>query len=80
MEPGVVYVIDYRCRDLGYGVEGGTIEAFWTGAIDTWGKFTLRPITGEAPLYLFRDEILGARPVSRRKRRIIPQEATWPTV
>ncbi len=26
-----VSVISYRCRDIGYGVDEGVIDGFWTG-------------------------------------------------
>lgn len=58
--PNVVCEISYRCRriDLEEPREEGTIEGFWTGEVDTWGKHTIRPVDGGAPLYLFKDEIV----------------------
>jgi hypothetical protein len=58
IEPRKVYTVSYRCRDIGYGIEDGVIEAFWTGEIDTWGKRTWRQVNGEPPLYLFDDELV----------------------
>lgn len=58
MTPNQVVTIDYRCRDIGYGVEEGTIEAFWTGDVDWIGKLTVRPVDGSPTMYLFEDEIL----------------------
>lgn len=60
LKPNLVRDIAYRCRDIGYGVEEGVITAFWTGAIDHWGKYTIRPVDGRPILYLFADEILSA--------------------
>jgi len=56
--PYQVRTISYECRDIGYGVESDIIEAYWTGEIDVWGKYTIKPVDGQAPLYLFADEIL----------------------
>ena len=61
-QSNTVSFITYKCRDIGYGVEEDTIEAFWTGEIDTWGKLTIRPVDGGSPLYLFPDEIMGVGP------------------
>lgn len=60
MRRNEVIEVQYECRDIGYGVESGIIEAFWTGEIDTWGKLTIRPVDGGATLYLFPDEIISA--------------------
>lgn len=57
IEPRRVYEISYACRDIGYGVESGILDAFWSGEIDYWGKYTIVPIDGSDPLYLFADEI-----------------------
>lgn len=57
LKANYVCAIRYVCRDIGYGVERGTVYGFWTGEIDTWGKRTIRPVTGGPPLYLFPDEI-----------------------
>jgi hypothetical protein len=45
----------FTARDIGYGVEEGFHpEAWWTGEIDGWGKFTFA--TPQGPVYLFEDE------------------------
>lgn len=59
-----VVEITYKCRDIGYGIEEGTIEGFWTGETDSWGKLTIRPVGSSGPygetlpFYLFPDEII----------------------
>ena len=58
LESNHVFDIRYACRDLGYGPETGRIRGYWTGEIDTWGKFTIMPVTSHRPLYLFADEIV----------------------
>ena len=58
LQPHLVCTITYRCRDIGYGVEEGIIEAFWTGEVDCWGKRTIRPVDGGPALYLFEDEVV----------------------
>lgn len=55
-----VYQLSYATRDLGYGTEENTIDAYWTGEIDTWGKMTIKPVDGSPTLYLFPDEIQEA--------------------
>jgi hypothetical protein len=60
LDTGKVYDITYRCTTPGPEVEEGEIRAFWTGEIDTWGKYTLQPIDGDAPRYLFAHEISEA--------------------
>ena len=57
LRTNVVATISYRCRDIGYGIEEDTIEGFWTGEVDAWGKHTIRRIDGGPTLYLFKDEI-----------------------
>jgi len=49
-------VVSYRCRDIGYGVESGVVEGYFTGEEDAWGKLTLQCNNGDV-LYLFQDEI-----------------------
>ena len=56
LKRNVVSVITYDCPDCG---DGGTIEGFWTGEIDTWGKYTIQPIDGSATLYLFARELVS---------------------
>lgn len=67
--------ITYRCQDIGYGIEEGTVLGYWTGEIDTWGKYTIRVIVdpivasefgleeaSTSPfLYLFADEIVDVQ-------------------
>lgn len=65
--PNIVSEISYRC-DLYKDTEEGTVVAYWTGEIDTWGKLTLRVVEvlagGDyfdelpATMYLFPREIL----------------------
>jgi hypothetical protein len=59
LERNRVCDITYACRDIGYGVEGDTVRAYWTGEVDTWGKYTIVPVEHRdgMPLYLFLDEI-----------------------
>jgi hypothetical protein len=59
MRPNVVTDIIYRSRDIGYGVEEGSIEGFWTGEVDGSGKYTIQDITGGPTLYLFDDELVS---------------------
>ena len=68
---GVVYDIDYVCRPMhpADDREEGTIRAYWTGEIDTWGKHTLIPVNGSDPLYLFRDEIVNTERCGVHGRR-----------
>ena len=51
--------INYQTRDLGYGSEEGTVNAYLTDEIDTWGKRTFQVILPDGdlqPWYLFPDE------------------------
>lgn len=59
LRPREVRGILYRSRDIGYGVEEGSIEGFWTGEVDTWGKLTIRDANGGPTLYLFPDEVVA---------------------
>jgi len=52
-----VYSITFVCRPFD-ALEAITIDAYWTGEIDTWGKLTFVPIGGADRLYLFKDEII----------------------
>jgi ABC-type microcin C transport system permease subunit YejE len=63
LRPNYVCAIRYRCRDIGYGVERGVLQGYWTGDTDTWGKRTIRPVNGGPVLYLFPDEIIEVREV-----------------
>ena len=58
LKPNLVGFISDECRDIGYGVESGIIEGFWTGEIDYVGKRTIRLVDGGPTLYLFPDEII----------------------
>ena len=60
---GQVSLIDYRCTTPGPEVEEGTVEGYWTGEVDTWGKLTIVPVNGTPALYLFRDEIVAVEEV-----------------
>lgn len=68
MKPNTVYTISYQCRPIGRpgdSIEEGIIDAFWTGEIDAWGKYTIVPINGQRPLYFFPDEIANVEPYHR---------------
>lgn len=54
-----VYIIHYRCRDIGYGVEEGFAEVVYRGLFDSWGKHEWQPVDGAPTIYLFEDEILS---------------------
>ena len=42
-----------------------TILGTWTGEIDTWGKYTIRPLDRRAPVYyLFADEVTEVHPLN----------------
>jgi hypothetical protein len=61
LQKNQVVDLTYVCRPRGYDeddIESGIITGYWTGAIDTWGKYTIRPVDGGDPLYLFADEII----------------------
>lgn len=49
--------ITYTCRDIGYGVESGTIAGLFTGTIDPWGKWSVVSNRQSHMTYLFADEI-----------------------
>lgn len=70
---GVVYDVDYLCRPMTTDPdderEQGSIRAYWTGEIDTWGKHTFVPIGGGDTLYLFRDEITNVERCGVHDRR-----------
>lgn len=68
---GRVYDLTYYCTTPGPEPEEGTIRAYWTGEIDTWGKYTFRPVDGSPTLYLFLEEIVKAeslQPLEKRRR------------
>lgn len=67
LQKNVVCLVNYQCRDIGYGVEHGMFRGYWTGYTDCWGKHTFRVVdmlemdeNAEVSdvLYLFPDEIL----------------------
>ena len=61
LKRGQVYDIPYSCRPYGSDPEDreeGIVRAYWTGEVDTWGKYTLIPTDGSPTLYLFADEII----------------------
>lgn len=62
LKPNHVCSVTFECRDLGYGIEAGILDGFWTGETDTWGKRTVRRIDGGATVYLFDDEIISVDP------------------
>lgn len=55
-----VYIIEYQCRDIGYGVEEGAGEFVYRGLFDSWGKHEWQPLDGSETLYLFPDEVISA--------------------
>ena len=66
--PNMVCNIHYRCRDIGYGVEEGSLVGYWSGEIDTWGKRTIRVVEHiennteqilGSEMYLFSNEIVS---------------------
>lgn len=52
----VVGTLSYTARDLGYGEEEDTIEGWWTGEVDMWGKHTFITVERK-PYYFFLDEV-----------------------
>ena len=62
LKPDTICIVTYRCRDIGYGVERGTVRACWTGEVDAWGKLTVEVLSGRRrTIYLFADEIRTVR-------------------
>jgi hypothetical protein len=55
-QPYVVGTLSYTSRDLGYGAEEDTLEGWWTGEVDMWGKHTFITRQG-TPYYFFPDEV-----------------------
>lgn len=55
LQPYRVRLVSFMTRDL---ADHGELEGFWTGEIDTWGKYTIRPCDGGPAHYLFFDEIV----------------------
>lgn len=58
IKPGVVYDLWFRCTTPGPDVEEGELRAYWTGEIDTWGKYTFMGVDGAPTHYLFPREIV----------------------
>ena len=66
MKRDTICTVTYRCRDIGYGVERGSVRACWTGEVDAWGKLTIEVLSGRRrTIYLFADEIRRVRAISR---------------
>jgi len=66
MKRDTICIVTYWCRDIGYGVERGTVRACWTGEVDAWGKLTIEVLSGRRKMfYLFADEIQRVRAISR---------------
>jgi len=61
---GIVVRIDFECRDIGYGVESGSIVGYWNGEIDCWGKYTIVSTDGAPMVYLFEDEFVDVEPIN----------------
>ena len=60
-----VYDVSFECRilDPRDGAETGEFRGYWTGEIDTWGKYTFIVISDHInPIYLFRDEFTVSNP------------------
>jgi hypothetical protein len=67
IESGVVYEIAYTCDTPDPDdIEEGTVQGYWTGDVDHWGKLTIEPANGQPTLYLFPREILIAERVGPR--------------
>lgn len=57
---GELAEITYQERDTD---TCGTVEGYWTGDIDTWGKYTIQPFDGGPCLYLFSNEFVAYAPL-----------------
>lgn len=55
LRPGRRYVVEWRGRDIGYGVEIGAAQYVYLG-VEMSGKHVFRPASGPN-IYLFDDEI-----------------------
>jgi hypothetical protein len=60
---GQVCDISFECDTPGPETEYGDITAYWTGEIDYVGKYTLQPVDGGKPYYLFPREIVSVEPI-----------------
>lgn len=58
MDVGERYSIEYRCRDIGYGVEEGE-DAFVYQGVESFGKRQLQPVNQGPTIYLFDDEFVS---------------------
>jgi hypothetical protein len=66
IQRGRVYDIAYSCRPYGPDPEDreeGIVRAYWSGDVDTWGKYTFVPTDGSDTLYLFADELVELDPL-----------------
>lgn len=67
----VVGTLSFRCRDIGYGVEEGTIDGYFTGEVDEGGKRTFTEFVSSCPelmtRWLFPDEIVSWEPGETRE-------------
>lgn len=57
--------VSYSARNIGYGVEEGTVEGYWADGHDYTGKREFIPADGSESLYLFDDEVLSDDPVEQ---------------
>lgn len=51
--------VEWRARDIGYGVEEGVTLGYWADGHDWIGKRELIPADGSESLYLFDDEVVS---------------------
>lgn len=63
LERGRVCNVSAECTTPGPDTEYVDIEAYWTGEVDTWGKYTFKQTNGDEPVYLFPRELRYAEPV-----------------
>ena len=69
LTPHTTYEIDFDCVNSPEH-EQGSIVGHWTGEIDGWGKYTIKPLDDkQPPLYLFAQEIIDAVPYGTRCQR-----------
>jgi hypothetical protein len=78
--PGLIVQLHYKCRDIGYGIEEGTVTGHFTGSRDDYGKCTFKREDGGADLYLFEDEINTVAPVLADDQRECPKSKDRRTV
>lgn len=58
LRPGVGE-LEYRCRDIGYGVEEDIGEYVYRGVGEAGAPHVFEPRHGGRPIYLFGDEIVS---------------------